>query len=362
MQFPKKTSREFHELFMTIIKKGANNNTYKFALALFLLEHSRSGPDRYEVPYEEIAGSFLKYYWSHVCKSKLRQGPENQVPKVVDIIRTEFDKDVYPMSFSDLKKDEPGKVQNCIGMITKKCFKDVVPRFQWIDGRNHRVFYNYWSKEYHDSARNERLYLDRPMQLNPKAVDFFRRNFAPLYNSVILEWVKFLESINFGAPNLAKKVEARVRGPRDQRKFVKTLRPFSKTCFYCGEDLKFDKTTHVDHVLPYDYIGETEMWNAVLACQQCNCAKLDRLPPRRFVDALIEQNREYYPKIEALRKSVARFHRGHLAEDQISQDAVESLKRNLEWHYRSAAGSGYPKMGAFQCRRREQPQTSTNRR
>ncbi len=362
MQFPKKTNYEFHEMFMNIIKKAGKNNTYKFALALFLLEHSRSDPDHCEVPYEEIARSFLRYYWSHVCKSKLRQGPENQVPLVVSIIRSEFDKDVYPMDFSDLEETEPDKVKNCTDRITKKCFKDVVPRFQWVDGRNRCVFYRYWSKEYHDSARNEKLYLDRPMQLNPKAVDFFRRNFAPLYNSVILEWVKFLESINFGAPNLAKKVEARVRGPRDQRKFVKMLEPLSKACFYCGEDLKFDGTTHVDHVIPYDYVGETELWNAVLACQQCNCAKLDRLPPKRFVDALIEQNREYYPKIKDLRDSVARLHRGYLEEDKISQDAVESIRKNLNWHYRSAAGFGYPRMNAFPCRKTARPQAPASLR
>ena len=92
------------------------------------------------------------------------------------------------------------------------------------------------------------------------------------------------------------------------------------------------------------------MWNSVLACQQCNCAKLDKLPPRRFVEALIEQNREYYPKIKDLRESVARMHRGRLEGDRISQDAVESLRRNVEWHYRNAAASGYPRMAKFPCR------------
>lgn len=350
MRFPRKTNYEFHETFMTIIRKTGKNNTYKFALALFLLERSVSDPESYEVGYEEIARSFLKYYWSHVCKSKLRQGPENQVPLVVSIIRGEFDRDVYPMDFSDLEREEPDKVERCTAKIAKRCFKDVVPRFQWVGGRKECVFYRYWSTEYRDSARNERLHLDKNVQLNPKAVDFFRRNFAPLYNSVILEWVKFLESINFGAPNLAKKVEAKVRGPRNQRKFLPLLGPHSKACFYCGEALKLDGSTHVDHVIPYDYVGETEMWNSVLACQQCNCAKLDKLPPRRFVEALIEQNREYYPKIKDLRESVARMHRGRLEGDRISQDAVESLRRNVEWHYRNAAASGYPRMAKFPCR------------
>ena len=345
MRFPKKTDAQFHEIFTSIITAN-KNNTYKLALALFLLEHSKCKPRSYKVQYEEIAKFFLRYYWSHVCKSKLRQGPANQVPLVVKIIRGEFKKDVYPMDFSDLEEAEPRRVEKCIGMITKRCFKDVVPRFHKIDGRNQCVFYKYWSKKYRDKSCNERPILRKGILINPAAAKFLRKNCVPLYKSVILEWVKFLETKNFGAPNLAKKVEAKVRGPKDQRKFLPLLKPFSKKCFYCRVGLNFDSATHVDHVIPYDYMGETELWNAVLACQRCNCTKLDRLPPERFVKALITQNRRCYPKMGDLRKSIDSMHGGrHTA--RISKSAAESLRKNIYWHYRSAADSGYPPLRAF---------------
>lgn len=355
--FEKKSDDEFYRIFMAIIKKSGKNNTYKFAMARFLLEYSKSeysksDPISYKVDYKELAECFLKYYWSHVCKSKLRQGPKNQVPKIVDIIKKKFGDDVYPFDFECLKNSEPDKFEDCTRDIMKKCFDNVVPRFQWIEGRKQLVFYKYKAKEYHDSARNEKLCLDTKMQINEAAVEFFSKNFEQLYNSVILEWVKFLESKNFGAPNLTKKVEAEVKGKRDQRKFLEILRPFVDRCFYCDEELKFDEKTHVDHVIPYDYVGDTELWNAVLACQKCNCAKLDRLPPKKFVDDLLAQNQKCYSEIKGLRESIDRIH--HIGtESLISEDAIKALKHIVEWHYQNAASAGYPKMHKFPCEQME---------
>lgn len=346
--FEKKSDDEFYRIFMSVVKESGKNNTYKFALALFLLEHSRDNPGSCEVEYEKVARCFLKYYWSHVCKSKLRQGPKNQVPVIIKIIKDEFRDDVYPLDFECLEDSEPDKFKRCTDKIMKKCFDDVVPRFQWVGGRKQLVFYKYKAKEYHDSARNEKVCLDTKMQINEAAAEFFRNNFDQLYNSVILGWVKFLESKNFGAPNLTKKVEAKVKGKRDQRKFLEILRPFVDRCFYCDEELKFDRTTHVDHVIPYDYVGDTELWNAVLACQKCNCAKLDRLPPKKFVNDLLAQNQRCYPEIKDLRESIDRIH--HIdAESSISEDTIKALKHSVEWHYRNAANAGYPKMHKFPC-------------
>ena len=349
---------EFHRLFMSIIRPtGHKNNTYKLALSLFLIDYSCSPKSKppYRVSYREIAEYFLKYYWSHVCKSKLRQGPKNQIPLAITIIGKEFQDRVYPQTFDDLKKTEPEKVIRCTNKIKKRCFKDVIPRFQLINKNREVAFFWYLSKEYDDKSGNARIYPDDGILVNPAAVEFFRKNCVSLRNNVILEWVRFLESKNFGTPNLVKKTEANHKGPRDQRKFLKDLKPISHGCFYCQEKLLFDKNTHVDHVIPYDYIGNTEMWNMVLACQECNCAKLDRLPPKRYAEKLSKRNKKYYSKSPVLQDSIDKtLLTSHaLPKYDIRNVPDWLIDSNIGWHYKNASNHGYPAMRKFPCRHPE---------
>ena len=350
-----RTDEELRRLFMYIIKKADKNNTYKFALALFLLEYSNSPNVKppYRVEYGEIAEHFLKYYWSHVCKSKLRQGPKNQNPLAIKIIETEFRDRVYPQTFDELKKKDPDLVSRCADKIRKRCLKDVIPRFQLVDGNKEVAFFWYLSQEYGDASGNVRIYQDDGILVNPAAVAFMKKNFVPLHNSVILEWVRFLESKNFGTPNLVRKIEAKHKGPRDQRKFLKHLRHISNQCFYCQETLLFDQSTHVDHVIPYDYIGDTEMWNMVLACQECNLAKLDRLPPRRYTAQLSERNKKYYPTLKILKESLDTIpytEHGDHSGDSVLDRMARLIDSSLDWHYKNASNQGYPVMRKFPCR------------
>lgn len=351
MCFMPRTEKQLHDLFMSIIKNTAKNNTYKFALALFLIEYSCSPKSKppYRVAYSEIAEHFLKYYWSHACKSKLRQGPKTQTPCVIKKIEAEFTDQVYPQTFKDLKKNDPEKVRRCVDEIRKRCLKDVIPWFQWINRNREVAFFWYLSKEYKDSANNARIYPDDGILVSSQAVEFLRKHCVMLYNSVILEWVRFLESKNFGTPNLVRKIEANHKGPRDQRKFLKDLQHTSSQCFYCQENLLFDRNTHVDHVLPYDYIGDTEMWNAVLACQECNCTKLDRLPPRRYAEKLSERNKKYYRIVPTLKTSIDGI--PYVEYDRSRDNAHGTpdwlIDSSIAWHYKNASNSGYPVLRNF---------------
>ena len=58
--------------------------------------------------------------------------------------------------------------------------------------------------------------------------------------------------------------------------------------------------TDVEHVIPWDYIGEDEIWNLTLACQKCNCRKCGSLPPRKFFKDLLERNNKFREKIPML--------------------------------------------------------------
>lgn len=328
MEFEDVPDNKILDAFVGIVTRGHKNNTYKFALARFLLDHAaRGGPE--QVRYRQIAKHFMRYYWVQECKFRLRQGPANQQPEMITIIRKEFPEHSYPQTFAEIDREEPGSVRRCVENISKKCFDDVVPRFQKSGARERKIFYEYIAREYHDSSDNKKIDPGGGILVNKEAMRVLRDNRAALHSMVILEWVRFLEKRNPGMPNMANKVECVMIGRRDQRKFLKMLEQFFDNCFYCGEDLIRGKCTHVDHVIPYDYIGDTELCNLVLACQKCNCKKLGLLPPQPFFDKLLKRN----------------SNTKYLAEIPRLEDSVENMSvggMSMEWHYDNARRRGYP--------------------
>ena len=65
------------EEFRKIILKGRKYNSYKFALAKFLLDYSNSNKceevEDKKIDYRVIANAFLDYYWEQVCKKDIKQ-------------------------------------------------------------------------------------------------------------------------------------------------------------------------------------------------------------------------------------------------------------------------------------------------
>ena len=338
---------DFRDAFTTIIsRRGKKNNTYKFAWARFLLDHShdpgrvlgmyeRAGkaadpPDASvpaaaggQVTYAEIARYFFVYYWPLVCKTRLRQGPVRQPPKVTQAIEKEFDKGAYPQSVDRIIRTQRPRVDRCVEAISRVAFRQVVYRFQKIGDREDRMFYQYAAGPA-DRAGNRRIDRKGGILVNPEAARFLRENYAVLNGALTVEWLRAIESYNVGSPNLVVRLSGDY-GKRNQRKFLRVLEAIGASCFYCGDELVRGRCTHVDHVLPFDYMGDTDLWNLVLACQRCNCEKLCSLPPPRYIDKLVSRNADHAGN-------------GAMAE---SLDRMGRFERGIKWHYENAKRHGY---------------------
>jgi len=324
--------KELKHDFISILTKGRKDNTYKFALARFLLEHSQNcEPDFIEkkiannekqiVSYQEIANMFLKYYWHQECKYRIKQNHNDaKPPSVITTIRTVFGEEYIPHSFESM---EPKKKAIAQKEIREKVFGKekqktslVIPRFQNImegsKARRKEIFYE----------NNEEK---AQLEIKPEALKFFHDNNTVLMKSVILEWSKFLEKINT-LPRLIAKVqsEERKRGPI--RKYLKIFNDFSN-CFYCNTSLA-DTEIHVDHFIPWSYIFEDEAWNLVLACERCNLRKSDSLAKSYFRDELIKRNHDHQ-KIGVLRKSLLKL------------DAGNGWEPEIKHHYRNCMEYGF---------------------
>ena len=353
MEFPEKTDKEFEELFMTIINpsQSSKDSSYKFAFARFLIEYSRYN-DKTKVSFSTIADYFLKYYWTQECRSKLNQSSykvmksqEKKVKKSIisSIIIKEFGDHVYPDFYEKIKEKFPQKIQNCISQIEKKSFHDVVYAFQYIKrGKKTEdvspTFFHYgitgMKKRFDRDADKPLIDLKKGIEINPYAMRFFKRYHAALEKAVILEWVRFIEKFNVGVPALVEKIEGNPEKRKNLSKERKILYSFFKKCFYCNDILnpKNDsknqlKNQEVEHVIPFSFIREDEMWNFVLSCKECNCKKLGALPPKEFLKCLYNYHSKYTKKIPELEKSL-----GKLGEDP---------QRIINNHYDRAKDLGF---------------------
>lgn len=293
--------------FNSIITKGRKDNTYKFALARFLIEYSYQLDDQYiesnilsnkteAISFDAIARVFLKYYWHQICKYKIRQNFNTEkLPLIVQIINEIFGTQYIPESFDSMPKD---KIVTSERMIEKKCFQEVIPRFQnipeGIKVNAKKVFYDY---------DNQAIFV------KPLALKFFKDNYSLLFKAILFEWAKFLEKINLGLPMIISKLETSSRSRKSLEKFKIILLQYFDRCFYCNNLLSIEQREliHVDHFIPWSYIFEDELWNLVLSCGSCNLKKHSSLPVEAFMDKLISRSQIYSESIELLKKSLLRL-------------------------------------------------------
>jgi len=278
-------------LFINIVSKGAKTNTYKFALAKFLLDYSKNQKikeSNYQINYNEIAVKFLEYYWFQECKYKFKQDfNKDKMPKIIHIIQKYCGTEYISESFEKYFKDKESIKLQMIEEIEKKCFNDVIPRFQPKDKND---YYQHFHKSVKSGnySSSEKSYII----LSKEALSCFKQEYEILSKILVLEWAKFLEKTNF-TPKLISKIE-RMKDPKRNSliKFRTMLMEMNKECFYCGTMLE-QENIHIDHFIPWSYIYEDEIWNLVPSCSRCNLIKSDSLPPKNCLIKIEYRNKTY---------------------------------------------------------------------
>ena len=320
---------ELRRKFISIITKESKSNTYKFALARFLLEHSHKRDSSSTVSFQDIAKKFLKYYWHQECKYKIRQNHDpNNHPSVVKVIREVFEEDMVDGYIPDYFKNmPPEKIKNAEEEIRKRVFgsgkkSQVVPRFQGLKGQPP-------DRNLHIRGTGDFYDYDVPsgqLEIKPEALSFFSKNYDVLTKAVFLEWSRFLEKINT-LPRIIAKVESE-EVSRSSLKAYQNIFRDQRDCFYCKKRLD-GLRINVDHFIPWSYIFEDEPWNLVLACEQCNSRKSNLLAPEVFQDDLIGRNRDYQNEIPKLKKSL------------LSLDAENNWEHVIKHHYNNCKEYGF---------------------
>ena len=295
--------------FFKFLTNTTFNSTYKLIFMKSFLklgnredrENSQDwikiGNDVTRVELDFIAVPYTKYYWDMFDKFDLRQSSTGNQYGDTDINIHKFFKDdqddsIPPPSLEKLASNEyEEKRKN----IIQKSIKPEVLNHLEVDP--HGIPYGFYKRvKAHAQtcpapADNTcRCRYESYIEVDSYALEFCNKYKIILDKAINFELVKYLEKIN-KAPRIAAKVEGKV--PRsylksEQREF---LIEFYRKCFYCEKPLsEGEDVIHIDHLIPFAYVYETELHNCVPACVDCNLFKSKRLPLKLFFNKKIEDN------------------------------------------------------------------------
>jgi hypothetical protein len=260
------------ELWRAIILYGLNQASYKMALGKVLIDQTTNGT--HEISWEPLSRSFLDAYIERIEQTGMpQQATTGRLTKMERI--------VSQFNLGQINYDQ------AIDMVATEGFNDVVPRFQTI-GTDKTVVGN----AFYDIEFGKRLIIkDALLEIaTNKPTEYLDEIDAP--------WglLEGAFSINQSTESLSLANDIRetfLRSGQVKRANLTPNIPFLKgyqgnTCFYCSEEIH--GTPHVDHVMPRQVISHDQIWNLVLAHEECNLQKSDKIVGPHFIEKLVYRN------------------------------------------------------------------------
>lgn len=227
-----------------------------------------------------IAIRFAKYYWDMEYSFKLKQSQDRADANITRIVKNWHDPDRKPPTIRALADD---RMKDFRAEVIRRSIK--------------REVLVHLRTDMEDLYRKEDA---NTISLDQSVIQYMGRNKTSIKYGLNYVMSRYLEKINCNTPNIASKVDYdphRVHRPTIARDAVVSMRGWQDSlCFYCARQLD---GPHVDHVIPFNFVFSTDLYNCVLACQQCNCTKSDTLPERELFDRVILRNQERSSYLEA---------------------------------------------------------------
>lgn len=315
-------------------KKGLcrnNNNTYKFALALALLKHSKANPTVSNISYDFIFESFIEFYWNQVTLYKIKHSvTSKQEPLMISKIKKFCeDNELWSLNYKRLKRVE-AKKYNILLESLKGTFNDL------INNPLSRIHSDYRVKNQSggDPEGIANLYSwsreKQTLKLSNEGNDFLVNNYDSIYSLVLLECAKFLEKYNL-TPRLISKIDSEA----ERESFSKAIKDLFEykdedRCFYCDVELS-SENTEIEHFIPHEFVLEHAQWNLVKSCSDCNrgrSGKHNRLPRKSlFLNKLIDRN-------------ICEFDNGKYALQNYFE-SIEDMDNKIRFKYAECLNAGF---------------------
>ena len=218
-----------------------------------------------------IATRFAKYYWDMEYSFRLRQSQDPQDANITRLVKSVHEKGKKPPTIKELADDSMDVFRNT---VIKKSIKPEVLVHLKTDMRD----------MYKKVSSNT-------IELDADVIEFLHTHKVVLRKGLNNVLGKYLEKLNRMTPQISNKIDSEQtkRTSLTSEIQIQMSKWQESKCFYCDRGIK---KYHVDHVIPFNFVFATDLYNCTLACQQCNCVKSDMLPNKELFNNVIERNRD----------------------------------------------------------------------
>ena len=282
-------TKNYLSMFNKFFSSGRMSSTYKAVFLRALLDlgdydskkeivgHSfvHIKGNKISLDLDFIAIRFLKYYWDMHHSFKIRQSQDPNDANILKIIKRENVKFDKPPTLKELDNKNMAKLR--MEVIQRSILREVIPHLQND------------MPELYDKVRRKPI-----IELDKNIIEFLSKHNISLKNGINYKLATYLERINKTIPQIANKVDINV--PRQhlvtlEKEFLETEQ--GDRCYYC--DRSVSAKPQFDHVIPFNYIYSTDLYNSVMACKTCNSVKSNKLPNKKLFDRILERN-EFFLK------------------------------------------------------------------
>ena len=288
-----------------VIRNCSVDNTYKMCWIKSIVECCIESPSETIITLERISKKMFNHYWNQTIFFQLRQSPNpvNQ-PVFLTYVRSKISE--YEEEYGKVPKMFI-RVESKIDIDTKHLIRiiksNVATRFLKVEGKGFEIY---------------------KLDLNNSFIELPHPELIREYSDVILEsinyrWSRILENFN-SSPRISQKVKNIDQG-KIKRGNLNTFRKYlnltGESCFICGGRIE-NETPSIDHLIPWSYIYNDDLWNLVYTHKSCNSSKSNRLVEETDIRRLeirniellrkLESNKIYNKQSEELRFSIEKSH------------------------------------------------------
>jgi len=232
--------------------------------------------DSLKVDLNFVAARFIRCYWPLRFKFKLKQ---EATPTPIAMYRL---LDEYVQLF-DKNKSRPSKKVLCSEKFSELRLRTI------REGIKPQVLHKLLNdcKIYSVTGGSNFIIIKK------STVDFMKNNKKILESALNHVIAEYLEKFN-QAPNISTKLEEKI--PRTTLKksdFDEIIKLQENKCFYCEKTSnKFEQ----EHFVPWNYVSNTQSFNIIAACKNCNSSKNDRLPEEKYLKKILMRNQNLQKK------------------------------------------------------------------
>lgn len=279
------------------ILAGKHTTTYKYGLLKSILDNVYNVNDDKEISFDKLAETFTSIYWNMINVYNIPQmtsymtGARSSFEKLIE--KTVEEKPYLKGRFYDSISEKEQK------LISKRTYNEFS---KYVVG----AFYDDTDGLIYGFSKKQ-----KKIWFNNKSLSFLREHKMVLEQVNYYNWLKNVETIlksnKQSIDNLSTILECITkRQSLDQYKKELINLGEKEVCFYCGKELKGIK--HLDHVIPWDFIRNDDLWNFVFACKTCNSSKNNKVPNKDYIKKLKERNKALKlscPDIDSLVKDAS---------------------------------------------------------